>query len=132
MNKPTFLASEKTIAEEEEGGLGGEFDPIKVLSNVKDKKDELIEDLEEPPVEDILMSKTLWPEQQKLYGHAFEIFAVATSHAGDCAASSCKAKEKKYADIIIWDLRKGHTTVPSCKLAAHNLTVVQLEFSKDD
>ena len=103
---------------------------MKVLSNTK--VDEIIEDLAEPPVEDVLMIKTLWPEQQKLYGHAFEIFCVATSNYGDCAASASKAKDKKYADIIIWDLRKGQTSVPCCKLSAHNLTVVQLEFSKCD
>lgn len=115
--------------------MGGDFDPTKYLSNQKDAKNDIISDKElkgEPPLEDILMTRTLWPEQQKLYGHAFEIFAVATSNKGDCAASTCKAKEKKYADIIIWDLTKSQTTVPSCRLVAHTLTVVQLEFSKCD
>ena len=118
--------------EEEGGGIGSDFDPMRILSNTKDKVNEIIEDLVEPPVEDVLMSRTLWPEQQKLYGHAFEVFCVATSHQGDCAASASIAKEKKYADVIIWDLRKGQTSVPSCKLSAHTLTVVQLEFSKCD
>lgn len=88
--------------------------------------------VEEPPVEDILMARTLWPEQQKLYGHVFEVFAVAASQKGDIAASSCKAQEAKYADIIIWDLTKGQTTVPACRLKGHKLTIVQLEFSKCD
>jgi elongator complex protein 2 len=78
------------------------------------------------------MTRTLWPEQQKLYGHAFEVFCLATSHKGDCAASACKAKEKLYADIIIWNLQNTNRTVPTCKLAGFNLTVVQLEFSKCD
>lgn len=113
--------------------MGLDFDPNSILSNTSDKVHQLIEDVVEPPVEDVLMSKTLWPEQQKLYGHAFEVFCIATSHKGDCAASASKAKEKKYADIIIWELSKGQqTSVPSCKLIAHNLTVVQLEFSKCD
>lgn len=46
--------------------MGGEFDPNKYLSNVKDAKDELISEKElrgEPPLEDILMTRTLWPEQ---------------------------------------------------------------------
>eukprot|EP00347_Sterkiella_histriomuscorum_P000283 403376473 len=137
MNKPTLLMpNQKSRVDEEDGGMNaGEFDPTKYLSNTQDAKTNLISDKDlrgEPPLEDILMTRTLWPEQQKLYGHAFEIFAVATSHRGDCAASSCKAKEKKYADIIIWDLTKQTTTVPSCRLVAHNLTVVQLEFSKCD
>jgi elongator complex protein 2 len=130
MNKPVLLAKPR-VDDEEEEGIGPDFDPNKILSNTKGA--ELIEDVVEPPVEDVLMSRTLWPEQQKLYGHAFEVFCVATSHAGDCAASSSKAKEKKYAEVIIWDLSKGQTTsVPSCKLSAHNLTVVQLEFSQCD
>jgi hypothetical protein len=35
---------------------------MKILSNAKDKANEIIEDIAEPPVEDILMSRTLWPE----------------------------------------------------------------------
>ena len=84
----------------------------------------MVGDLVEPPVEDMLMSRTLWPEQQKLYGHAFEVYCVATTRRGDCAASASKAKDKKYADIIIWDLTKGQTTVPCCRLSAHTLTVI--------
>jgi elongator complex protein 2 len=53
------------------------------------------------------MARTLWPEQQKLYGHVFEVFCVATTSKGDLAASACKAQEEKYADIIIWDLTRG-------------------------
>lgn len=64
MNKPVaILANEKARVDDEEGGVGLEFDPNKILSNTKEKKDELIEEIGEPPVEDVLMSKTLWPEQ---------------------------------------------------------------------
>ena len=135
MNKPVMvLAGQNTRVDEEEGGgMGLDFDPISILTNASKGGDkQFIDDLMEPPVEDVLMSRTLWPEQQKLYGHAFEIFCVAASHKGDCAASASVAKDKKYADIIVWDLRKGQTSVPSCKLTAHTLTVVQLEFSKCD
>lgn len=133
MNKPAVLLANKgnRVDEELEGGVGTEFDPVTVLSN-KNKDKELLQSITEPPVEDILMARTLWPEQQKLYGHVFEVFCIAASHRGDVAASACKAKETKYADIIIWDLTKGQTTVPACRLAGHKLTVVQLEFTKDD
>ena len=57
---------------------------------------------------------------------------MASSNKGDIAASACKAQEINYADIIIWDLTKGQTTVPACRLRGHKLTVVQLEFSHDD
>ena len=64
MNKPVIvLANQKMRVDEEEGGgIGPDFDPNKILSNTKDKADELIEDIVEPPVENVLMSKTLWPE----------------------------------------------------------------------
>ena len=66
------------------------FDPVTVLSFKQ--KDTSVVKASAPPVEDILMSRTLWPESQKLYGHAFEIFCIAASHKGDCAASANKAK----------------------------------------
>ena len=124
MNKPAVLLANKgaRVDEEQEGGTGAEFDPITVLSNYR-KLTEVIK-VAEPPVEDVLMARTLWPEQQKLYGHVFEVYAVASSHQGDIAASACKAQEIKYADIIIWDLTKGQTTVPACRLRGHKLTVV--------
>lgn len=107
MNKaPTLFLANKglRVNDEEEGGVGGEFDPMTVLTN-STKQKELIQ-VQEPPVEDVLMARTLWPEQQKLYGHVFEVFCVASSHKGDVAASACKAKDQKYADIAIWDLSK--------------------------
>ena len=132
MNKAPILLANKNLRvnDEEEGGVGGEFDPMTVLTNANKQKDLI--SVSEPPVEDILMARTLWPEQQKLYGHVFEIFCVAVTYKGDCAASSCKAKDQKYADINIWDLSKTQTTVPTCRLVCHKLTVVQLEFSKCD
>lgn len=95
MNKaPTILLANKNLRvnDEEDGGVGGEFDPMTVLTNSTKQKD-LIQTVHEPPVEDVLMARTLWPEQQKLYGHVFEVFCVATNHQGNCAASACKAKE---------------------------------------
>jgi len=108
MNKAGIILANKgmRVNEEEVGGTGAEFDPITVLSNLGKKNLEMIQ-VVEPPVEDVLMARTLWPEQQKLYGHVFEVYAVTTSSKGDIAASACKAQENKYADIIIWDLSKG-------------------------
>lgn len=48
------------VNDEEEGGIGGEFDPMTVLTNANKQKD--IIKVNEPPVEDILMARTLWPE----------------------------------------------------------------------
>lgn len=47
----------------------------------------------------------MWPERNKWYGHAYEIFALATSNDGKFIASSAKAKEAKYADIFIWNTK---------------------------
>ena len=44
----------------------GEFDPTKFLTNTKDAAAIVISDKDlhgEPPLEDILMTRTLWPEQ---------------------------------------------------------------------
>jgi len=32
-----------------------------------------------PPPEEALAQNTLWPEAQKLYGHGYEIFAIAAT-----------------------------------------------------
>ena len=102
MNKGVIIDNKAPRVGAEEGAFGNptNFDPMSILSNAKKAKDVGI--IKEPPVEDELMTHTLWPESQKLYGHAFEIFCIAASHKGDCAASSCKAKQEIYADIIIW------------------------------
>ena len=41
--------------------MNAEFDPITVLTNANKTK-EVIK-VSEPPVEDVLMARTLWPEQ---------------------------------------------------------------------
>lgn len=63
MNKPMIVLANDNLRvnEETEGGVGiDNFDPNKILSNVKE--DTSITIVNEPPVEDILMSRTLWPE----------------------------------------------------------------------
>ena len=95
MNKPVNLK------EEEFDMLNTEYDPTTFLSN---KQTDTVEEIVEPPVEDTLLSRTLWPERSKLYGHTHEVFCVATGNSLPIAASACKAKEKKDAAVIIWDL----------------------------
>ena len=104
MNKGVIIDNKAPRVAEEGENFGNpeNFDPNSILSNTKKAKN--VGAIKEPPVEDQLMTQTLWPESQKLYGHAFEIFCIASSHKGDCAASSCKAKQEMYADIIIWQI----------------------------
>lgn len=79
-------------------------------------------EMEEPPTEEILVH-TLWPEVQKLYGHGYEIFALAARFDGKVLASSCKATNSEHAAILLWDssMWKHYQ-----KLVSHQLTVTQM------
>lgn len=55
-----------------------------------------------PPSEETLMQNTLWPEVQKLYGHGYEIFALASSCDGKFLASSCKSNNPEHSQVIVW------------------------------
>jgi elongator complex protein 2 len=81
-----------------------------------------------PGTEDYLSNKSMWPERNKWYGHAYEIFSLATSRSG-FIASSAKAKDAKYADVFLWKIDQLN---PIAKLEGHKYTVVQMEFSHDD
>ncbi|KLJ12455.1 elongator complex protein 2 [Blastomyces silverae] len=88
--------------------------------------------LPHPPLEDHLSKYTLWPEHEKLYGHGYEISALATSHDGTLIATACKASSLDHAVIRLYDA--AATTWHEIKppLAAHSLTVTCLRFSADD
>ena len=84
--------------------------------------------LEEPPVETQLSQSTLWVEEQKLYGHGSELYAIATSPDGSLVASGCKGKAKPHTDILLW--RTSDWTV-ACRLSCHKMTVTRIAFSSD-
>ncbi|RMX71738.1 hypothetical protein D0869_15327 [Hortaea werneckii] len=87
-------------------------------------------DLDHPPFEDHLARHTLWPEHEKLYGHGYEISAVAASHDGALVATACKATSIDHAVIRIYETKEWREVKPS--LSAHSLTVTSLAFSADD
>ena len=87
-------------------------------------------DLEFPPLEDDLARRTLWPEKEKLYGHGYEISAVASSHDGSIVATSCKASSVDHAVIRLYSTNNWREVKPP--LVAHSLTVTSLKFSSDD
>jgi len=82
--------------------------------------------LDNPPTEESLVQNTLWPEVHKMYGHGYELFAVASNKAGTMVASACKSSQPKEAAIIVWDTRSWKQIG---RIEAHSLTVTQLAFS---
>ena len=122
---PSLGLSNKAVFEEE-------------IGQVKDEskfKDEYPENYfvpviaTEPPPEEYLMQNTLWPEVQKLYGHGYEIFALAASSDGEILASACKATTLQHAEIILWSTKTWKIVQ---KLSSHKLTVTQMKFSPDN
>lgn len=86
--------------------------------------------LNQPPLEDYLARHTLWPEREKLYGHGYEISAVASSQDGAIIATSCKASSIDHAVIRLYTTKDWREVKPP--LVAHSLTVTCLRFSIDD
>ncbi|KAK5015945.1 Elongator subunit elp2, partial [Cryomyces antarcticus] len=72
----------------------------------------------------------LWPEIEKLYGHGYEISAVATSHDGTVVATACRASSIDHAVIRLYETKDWREIKPP--LTAHSLTVTSLSFSFDD
>jgi elongator complex protein 2 len=72
----------------------------------------------------------LWPEHEKLYGHGYEISAVAVSRDRTLIATACKASSIDHAVVRLYDASDWHEIRPS--LAAHTLTITSLSFSADD
>lgn len=89
-----------------------------------------IQDKPRPPIEDDLARHTLWPESEKLYGHGYEISAVASSHDGSVIATACKASSLDHAVIRLFETRDWRALRPP--LTAHSLTVTSLRFSSND
>lgn len=85
--------------------------------------------LEQPPFEQTLLQNTLWPETQKLYGHANELVCVSSNNKGSIIASACKAKTADVAAIRLWDT---NTWRQLDVLQGHSLTVTQISFSPND
>ncbi|KZF21285.1 putative RNA polymerase II Elongator subunit [Xylona heveae TC161] len=130
-NIPVLGLSNKAIEAVEDGASGGTadddeqaaIDPSSVI-----QKSTL--ELDHPPFEDHLARHTLWPESEKLYGHGYEISAVATSHDNCFVATACRASSVDHAVIRLFDTKEWREVKPS--LAAHSLTVTSLQFSGDD
>ena len=131
MNKPVISKKNLRIDDEENPGVTVEdFEPD-VLTNKKDAGEDIVEDGSSDIMltEEYLMNKTRWPERNKLYGHVYEIYCVATTKKGDYIVTAAQSKKKKYSNIFVWSLSSLN---PICQLTAHEFTIHQLEFSPDD
>lgn len=85
---------------------------------------------QEPPTEEHLLQNTLWPEVQKLYGHGYEMFAVACEPKTGLIASACKATKPEHARILLWQQSNDTSSFKQVgSLGGHELTVVQLKFA---
>lgn len=87
-------------------------------------------DFAQPPFEDHLARHLLWPETEKLYGHGYEISAVAVSRDGSLVATACRASSIDHAVIRLYDTKDWLEVKPPLK--AHSLTVTGIQFSHDD
>ena len=129
-NIPVLGLSNKAIETlEDNHPLNGEAEPTDAPdpSSGVDRKHS---HLGHPPLEDQLARHTLWPEKEKLYGHGYEISAVAASHDGGVVATACRASSIDHAVIRLYETRDWREVKPA--LTSHSLTVTCLRFSQDD
>ncbi|KNE58529.1 hypothetical protein AMAG_04096 [Allomyces macrogynus ATCC 38327] len=81
-------------------------------------------DFTAPPLEERLLQDTLWPETEKLYGHAFEITAVAATPT--LIATACRATARETAVVRLYEVGTWQERAP---LVHHTLTVTRMAFS---
>ncbi|KAH8724145.1 RNA polymerase-like protein II Elongator subunit [Phaeosphaeriaceae sp. PMI808] len=116
------VGDDDETAQNGDEGEGEAVDPSSVI-----RKSNL--ELNHPPFEDHLARHLLWPETEKLYGHGYEISAVAVSGNGNLVATSCRASSVDHAVIRLYDAKNWLEIKPPLK--AHSLTVTALRFSPD-
>eukprot|EP00817_Percolomonadidae_sp_ATCC50343_P000041 CAMPEP_0117419336 /NCGR_PEP_ID=MMETSP0758-20121206/924_1 /TAXON_ID=63605 /ORGANISM="Percolomonas cosmopolitus, Strain AE-1 (ATCC 50343)" /LENGTH=477 /DNA_ID=CAMNT_0005200351 /DNA_START=346 /DNA_END=1776 /DNA_ORIENTATION=- len=105
----------------------------KSLSNkaVSQSNDATDDDLwSAPPLEEQLLTHSLWPEIQKLYGHPNELISLTCNHSGTLLASACKAKKEQFAHVRLWSTSSWSEHQPA--IPGHKNTVTRLCFSPDD
>ncbi|KAK5119043.1 hypothetical protein LTR62_000254 [Meristemomyces frigidus] len=133
-NMPVLGLSNKAItavADDEpiNGLVNGNHDEREAIDPASIVRESTL-DIDHPPFEDQLARHTLWPEHEKLYGHGYEISAVATSHDAGMVATACKASSIDHAVIRLYETKEWREVKPA--LTAHTLTVTALAFSCDD
>lgn len=128
---PVLGLSNKAANEQLEAGEAAQQqqDAQEELST-ENKHEDVLDTLNNPPLEDHLQRYTLFPEIEKLYGHGYEIVSCAVSPNGKLIASSCRSNSVKHAVIRIFNIQKDYQQCQQI-LEGHNLTITNLEFSPD-
>ena len=85
--------------------------------------------LDRPPKEESLLSNTLWPEIQKIYGHGYEIYSLAVNETRQHIASACKGTNREDSAVCIWNIIKDYNLIQ--RLLFHKLTITSIKFSPD-
>jgi elongator complex protein 2 len=130
-NIPVLGLSNKAIqaVDEDEPVENGDVDEREAIDPASVVRKSTL-DFDHPPFEDHLARHLLWPETEKLYGHGYEISAVATSNDGTLIATACRASSIDHAVIRLYDTKEWLEIKPPLK--AHSLTVTGIHFSHDD
>ncbi|KAF2643715.1 WD40 repeat-like protein [Massarina eburnea CBS 473.64] len=122
-NKAIQAVGDEEVIENEKEDEREAVDPASIV-----RKSTL--DFNHPPFEDHLARHLLWPETEKLYGHGYEISAMAVSNNSDFVATACRASSIDHAVIRLYDTKEWLQINPPLK--THSLTVTALQFSPDD
>lgn len=82
------------------------------------------------PVTAELQGMLLWPEQDKLYGHGYEMLSVAANPRTRLVASTCKAAAPEHAVVRLHDgADRWRPLEPP--LGGHTLSVTRVAFTAD-
>ncbi|CAC35846.4 Elongator complex protein 2 [Caenorhabditis elegans] len=82
--------------------------------------------LTSPPTEDTLQQNTLWPEQHKLYGHGYEVYAVTANPTGNVLATACKSSHVEHSVVMLWSTSNWSK---KSEIIGHQLTVTQIAWN---
>jgi len=81
-----------------------------------------------PPMEEHLAHNTMWPEADKLYGHAAEATCIASAVGCDLFASGCSAFRQGEATVCIWQLG---VSKPLAVLRGHRAPITAVAITAD-
>lgn len=128
---PVLGLSNKAANEQLEAGeMAQQQQDIEENGETNAAKEDILDGLVLPPLEDHLQRYTLFPEIEKLYGHGYEITCCATSPSGSLIASACRSNNAKHSVIRVFNVGEDFQQCQQV-LQGHNLTITSLEFSPD-